>query len=403
MLVRNQIFLYRKAEDGCYLVKGERILRKIKILHTADLHLDNGFTASALPRDIIQERKKDLLEIFDKIIEVAKVEKVDLLFIAGDLFEQRLVKLQTIQYVNYQLSTLENTRVFILPGNHDPYHLVYYYKSFPWNFNITIFTPEYQKVHLKDIGVWIHGMGYGYQEEKRPLLETIQCEDTEEINILLLHGSDVTNSPSKQSKYLPFNEDDLYNSGFDYIALGHYHKFMIYKNAYGNPIAAYPGSPEPLGFDEKGMHGIILGEISKGHNIINVLPMAKRSYHQMEVNISDCAHIEEIKEKIIQKINPLSPEISLFHIVLKGDFTWEKGLNIEFLKKQFYQLCYYIQIEDQIDPSYDVDSLIHENTLVSAYILEIQRELREEKDEKRRKILKKALSMGIEALKGGGY
>ena len=73
----------------------------------------------------------------------------------------------------------------------------------------------------------------------------------------------MSSAPRKVSNYLPFNQEDLRNSGFDYIALGHYHQHKLFDDDYGNIIAAYPGSPEPLGFDETGPHGIISGTYRK--------------------------------------------------------------------------------------------------------------------------------------------
>lgn len=104
----------------------------VRILHTADLHLDYGFTPGLLPYNRIKDRRRDLLETFDRIIGIAKDERAELLLISGDLFEHRYIQTSTVNYVNQKLKGLSETYVFILPGNHDPYHLIHYYKSYPW-------------------------------------------------------------------------------------------------------------------------------------------------------------------------------------------------------------------------------------------------------------------------------
>jgi DNA repair exonuclease SbcCD nuclease subunit len=372
----------------------------VKILHTADLHLDNGFTTGILPYDIIMERQRDLLETFDKIIETAKKERVELLLVSGDLFEQRYIQSSTIHYVNQRFGELDNTHVFILPGNHDPYHMLHFYKSYQWNKNIFIFTDEYEKVNLKDLDVAVHGIGFGYQEESRALLENLNINPSRKINILMLHGSDMTLAPRKQSKYIPFNHSDLAHSGFDYIALGHYHQHKKFNDIYGKVIAAYPGSPEPLGFDELGKHGIIIGEITKEKNTISILPISNRQYYSLDVDITNAVNIQEIKKKVIKEIAPYCPEINLFSIRLTGYYSWELGLSIDFFERQFKDIAYYIQIEDNTKPNYDIDKLIYGDTLLSSYILEIHNKLQIEKDEKQIKILKKAMEIGTKVLRG---
>lgn len=377
-------------------------MNKVRILHAADLHLNNGFSARNFPYYIIQERQKDLLETFDKIIKTAYQEKVDILLFSGDLFEYKFVQPDTIEYVNNKFRNLNNAYIFILPGNHDPFHVFHYYKSFPWSKNVFIFSDEYQKFELEKFNVIVHGIGFGYQEERRPILETLRCQSLEKINILMLHGSDMTAAPIKQSNYLPFDQLDLVNSGFDYIALGHYHQFRELRNIYGNVIAAYPGSPEPLWFDELGKHGIILGDIKKQQNDISMLPISKRQYFKLNIDISCCKNLQEVQQNIEDEIFDKNPEKNLFSIILTGYYSWKLGESIEFLENQCKNLAYYIEIQDNTERVYDLDSFITENTLLSSYILEIQNKLEKEKDIKQRNILRKALEIGIHALRGGG-
>ncbi len=368
----------------------------VKIIHTADLHLDNGFTASNLPYEIIRDRQKDLLESFDRIIDLARDEGVDLLLISGDLFEQRYIQAKTIHHVNKRLGELASTHVFILPGNHDPYNVLHYYNAYPWNSNIYVFKNEYETITIKELNTIVHGIAYGYQEESRPLLEDLIIPRTNEINILMLHGTDTSSAPQKQSKYLPFNYEDMIKSGFDYIALGHFHNHKVYKDQ-GKIIGAYPGSPEPLGFDELGNHGIILGEISKDRIDIKMIPLAKRQYYKIDIDITGLRGLEEVKDALLKNIRTCNPKENLFSLRLFGNYTWELGESPDFIERQLKDLAYYIQIVDDTEGEYDMGN----NTLLSSYILELQNKLDREKDERQRKILKRAMEIGANVLKGG--
>lgn len=45
----------------------------------------------------------------------------DIMFIAGDLFEDEYVTKDTMLLIANELESLGKCRVFITPGNHDPY------------------------------------------------------------------------------------------------------------------------------------------------------------------------------------------------------------------------------------------------------------------------------------------
>jgi len=63
----------------------------------------------------------------------------------------------------------------------------------------------------------------------------------------------------KDSRYNPMSSGELALLGMDYIALGHFHNTL---RGVGKSENIYnPGSPEPLGFDEEGEHGVFIGRI----------------------------------------------------------------------------------------------------------------------------------------------
>src|SRR5690554_3289749 len=91
--------------------------RPIRILHCADLHLGSDFTT--WPQALAKQRKRELLGTFREIIQLCRSEEIDLLLIAGDLFEGSNVDRQTLQTVKQQLASISQTLVAIAPGNHD--------------------------------------------------------------------------------------------------------------------------------------------------------------------------------------------------------------------------------------------------------------------------------------------
>ena len=64
-------------------------MNKIKVLHCADLHFDTPF--KELSKEVSDTSKNELLEVFKKIIDLAIEENIEVLLIAGDVFDNLTV------------------------------------------------------------------------------------------------------------------------------------------------------------------------------------------------------------------------------------------------------------------------------------------------------------------------
>ena len=70
----------------------------MKILHTADIHLDWKFLGIHDPSNR-HRRHQEHREVFRGIVEVGLEEQIDVMFIVGDLFEQSRFSLDTIRFI----------------------------------------------------------------------------------------------------------------------------------------------------------------------------------------------------------------------------------------------------------------------------------------------------------------
>ena len=108
----------------------------MKILHTADWHLDAPM--AGLGEDNAQALRRESRKLPEKIVKLCKAEGCDLLLIAGDLFDGPYTK-ESMTVLRSALSQLD-IPVIITPGNHDhcgpdsPYH------KEEWPSNVHIFT-----------------------------------------------------------------------------------------------------------------------------------------------------------------------------------------------------------------------------------------------------------------------
>src|SRR5262250_2773504 len=88
--------------------------RPLSVLHTADVHLDSDGGGPGRQAEH-NERGRQL---FRRIVDRALADQVDLVLIAGDLFDHNRASDETIAFVRRELDRLRQP-VVILPGNHD--------------------------------------------------------------------------------------------------------------------------------------------------------------------------------------------------------------------------------------------------------------------------------------------
>ncbi|MBO4815568.1 MAG: DNA repair exonuclease [Clostridia bacterium] len=235
----------------------------MRFVHMADIHLDSPFRVLALEKDLADKRRLQQREAFRRGIEYVKRENIPFLFISGDLYEQEYIRESTIEFVNNLFKEIPNTKIFISPGNHDPYLANSFYNTFNWNENVTIFNDEIKRIELDEADIY----GYGFSDFycTNSGCDEIEIKNKEKINILIVHGS-LDASKTQDLQYNPINSAKLKKIGFDYVALGHIHK-SNFNNNENNFI--YPGSLISFGFDELGEHGILDVKINKNNLIKN--------------------------------------------------------------------------------------------------------------------------------------
>ena len=227
----------------------------MKFIHIADMHFDCLFSILIGKGNQCDLRRLDQRRIFKKMIDYIKENNIEYLFISGDLYEHKYIRKSTIEYINKLFMEIPNTKVFISPGNHDPFVENSYYNKFNWSKNVKIFSGKIEKVEEDNLNIYGFGFNDFYCENSN--VDLVNVDDKEKVNVLVIHGNlDIANIENME--YNPLKSDILEEKGFDYVALGHIHKtnYIVGKN----DKIIYPGSMMALGFDEVGRHGMIVGE-----------------------------------------------------------------------------------------------------------------------------------------------
>lgn len=360
----------------------------MKFVHIADMHLDSPFV-NLSDKDIMGDlRRLEQRKILKKIIEYIKENEIEYLFISGDLYEHQYVKQSTIEYINNLFKEINNTKIFISPGNHDPIIKNSYYNKFDWNENVKIFNAKIEKVETEEAD--IYGFGFNDFYCTNCGMEGFEIENKNKINILTIHGT-LDGASIEEKQYNSMSKKMLQSKGFDYIALGHIHKLDY--NTEPNQNMVYPGSTMSLGFDELGEHGMIVGEIQKEKINLKFIPLDEETFKEINLDISEL----NSKEELIEKINSLKIENNEYiKIILNGNRNFEIN-TYEILK--FILNDRIIKIKDFTKLAYDLEKIKNENTLKGLFAQEMINMLNSENiSEDEKEIIEKAIEIGFEAL-----
>lgn len=354
----------------------------MKFVHIADMHFDTSFT-QLNNSDLGAIRRLDQRKIFQKIIDYIKQNNIDYLFIAGDFYEHKFIKESTIEYINKQFKEIENTKIFITPGNHDPYLKNSFYNKFSWNKNVHIFKSEISVVEDDECRIY----GYGFDDfyYTNPEIEKFELPDNNKINILITHATlNGTNNIERQ--YNAISKSTLEHIGFDYVALGHIHK-LNYKES---KRIVYPGSPIAMGFDELGEHGMIVGEIENGELQTEFIPLDETEFKIVDVDISDMTSIDEIA----QHLNSLSlAQENLYEIYLQGTRSFQVD---KYNLKKIIEPKNIIKIKDKTKMYYDLEKISKDNTLKGLFVRELMEKMN--KYDADTELLENALEIGLDIL-----
>src|SRR5206468_4023212 len=143
-------------------------------------------------------------------IEDAKRETVDFVLIAGDLFEHDRITPDTVQFLKQQFESLGGIRVFISPGNHDPYLRGSPYHDEAWPANVHIFrSEEFRSVELPDLGARVVGFGFNRTQLEEHHFARLDRLADDAVNIVVSHGSDLGRVPEGKAKHGPLSIEEV--------------------------------------------------------------------------------------------------------------------------------------------------------------------------------------------------
>ena len=276
----------------------------MKIIHCADIHI--GSAMQNLSGEKAKIRKREIIDTFCNLASFAKEKSVDVVVIAGDLFDKASVPKSVKKEVLQVIGLCGDVDFIYLTGNHDakisllddevavPSNLKLFEKKSDWTYF------DYGDVCIAGFDIYASG-GTGFYESLR--------FDKEKFNIAVLHGD-----------LRAILLDRLKGKNIDYLALGDIHipdiapKKLDMRGVYG-----YCGCLEGRGVDESGERGFFLLDIKNGKMHREFINIAKRSYESVKVDITGLDTHTQIAMAIMDSTK-LIDEKNIVRVELSGKY-----------------------------------------------------------------------------------
>lgn len=321
----------------------------LKILHSADWHLDSPFSGfTPEQRDYL---RRELRKIPGKIADLCIRESCDLVLLSGDLFDGPYRK-ESARELYHALERC-GVPVFISPGNHDFVGPGSPWLEEKWPENVHIFTGELTTVSIPELNCRVYGAGYRSMDCPG-LLEGFRAEAGEAYALAVLHGDPV----QLKSPYCPVTASQVRDSGLDYLALGHVHKAGAFRA--GSTLCAWPGSPMGRGYDEtgeKGVYLVALGETAQARFV----PLGTPRFYDLEVNMD---------ERSLADVLPGAADSHFYRVTLVGS----EGEPVSDLYRQFDRFPN-LELIDRREKEMDIWETAGEDTLEGTFFRMLREKL----------------------------
>lgn len=337
----------------------------MKIIHTADIHLDSPLAGVKDPT----LRRLELLRALKRLSDYANNVKAGAVVVAGDLFDDQFTKEQTVRSVA-EIINASCAKWFVVQGNHgsaEPYKLL---KTLC---GVSLFSTDWTEYTCDNVS--IVGRELGVDDEKYWNSLTL---DPSRFNVVVLHG-DVDDDA-----YGVINKKVLSSCGVNYVALGHRHAYASFK--FGNVKACYSGVLEPRGFDETAQSGFVVIDTNAGK--AEFIPQFIRRVETVNFDVTKTTSEIDFESKLLDSVSQVDTN-NYLNVILCG--TASQGVRYEYVAQNALQNRFFaLRIKDETQMQYNLSELKQEISLRGEFVklaLEIQDE------QKRRDVIKLGLAV----------
>lgn len=243
----------------------------------------------------VDELRSATRRAMGNLVDAAIEEKVDLLLLAGDVFDGDWHSYSSGSHFIKEMMRLRDAGIEVvsITGNHDATSRITKALRLPENVHVLSDRKPDSWISEK-LGVAVHGQGYSEQALTTDISLGYPAPVSGLLNIGLLHTS--ADGRSDHDRYAPCTVEGLVNRGYDYFGLGHVHARQVLNH---DPPVVFSGVLQGRGMRETGAKGATLIEfddfgVAHEHMILDVV-----RYEIVDVSAAGCADRDEVCARVV--------------------------------------------------------------------------------------------------------
>lgn len=353
----------------------------LRLIHTADVHL--GARHDDLGDQAAAQRERQFAA-FVATVDLALAEKVDLVLIAGDLFDSNVQPRRSVERVAAQLQRLVSAKIrtVIIPGTHDCYerssiYRAYDLKSLSGSASgddfVTVLTPDQPSIHLAACDAVVHGPVFATKRAPHsPLRDIDVLADGSPVatwRIGMVHGSIAIPGKTDRDDVV-ITTEEIGATHLDYLALGHWHSSQQAKA--GSVTYAYAGAPEPVALDQDRAGKALLVELEElgtGRAVtVTERPVGRTRFEKQAIDAAGVAS----QPALIASLQRLSDADLVLDVRLTGVRPDELDLDTDEIEAALAPSFLKVRVRDVSTPALTEGAIPSPDTIAGALIRDLE-------------------------------
>ena len=211
---------------------------EIRIVHSSDLHVDDGYTARAWGGDGNAP--------LAAVLEAARAAAADIVLLTGDVFEHNRLADDILARTRMLLAGA-GVPVVLLPGNHDPLtrESVWIRGRLTEIPNVHVLGADGDRARFPALDLEVWGRAHTDYDDMTPLEGAPARSAARHIVAAHGHFTETRPEPGRPGPAWLITPDEIDATGADYVALGHWNVHTRIDAC--RVPACYSGSPDYAG------------------------------------------------------------------------------------------------------------------------------------------------------------
>lgn len=366
----------------------------LTLLHLADVHLGKPFQMLGTQG---AAQRRTLEETFVRAVDLAIAKQVQVVLIAGDLFDSPRPSSALVELAARELRRLDDRGIWVglVAGNHDVARDGFVGGSDRLREagpHILLFGRPVESHTVPELDLTITGRSADPGTPASPLAGWPHQRSTR-FAVGVTHGSTYRGGQVEGSATI--HPQEIRDLGLDYLALGDWHSASEVAPLPG--LAWYAGSPELLAYDQVGAgHALMIDIAAPGRATVTPVRIGRRQYKRLEIDAGTG------DETALRKaLEDAADAEAVCDVVLTGVVPVDRVVDTSAFEREYADRFFRLRVQSNVQLWLDDEQLsqLPADSVLGRFV-RLMRTRLSETDQAQRLVLEEALQAGVALLQG---